>query len=86
MGRGHSMVGLGIRERVNGQGGSGKTWKLNPGQQRQAAWWESWDSPALGTLAWKVLEGKQQGEQQEDRAVLSLPAGQKLAKTCPGWF
>ena len=60
--------------------GSGTIWRLKPGQQGRTPREGRRGGSALGTWAWKVLEGNS----REAGAVPSPCSGQRLAEACPG--
>lgn len=69
-----------LTERGGTAKGSGTIWRLKPGQQGQTPREGCRGGSALGTWAWKVLEGNS----REAGAVPSPRAGQRLAEACPG--
>ena len=69
-----------LTERGGTAKGSGTIWRLKPGQQGRTPREGRWGGSALGTWAWKVLEGNS----REAGAVPSPRAGQRLAEACPG--
>ena len=69
-----------LTERGGTAKGSGTIWRLKPGQQGRTPREGRRGGSALGTWAWKVLEGNS----REAVAVPSPCSGQRLAEACPG--